>query len=68
LAELAQEYEGKIKVYKINIDQERELAAIFGIKPIPAVLFIPKEGQAQMATGNQPKEYFETAIKTILLP
>jgi len=68
LTELAEAYKGKITIYKINIDQEKELAALFGVKSIPAILFIPQTGQAQMALGNLPKETLEEAIKTVLIP
>ena len=55
---LAEEYDGKLIVYKINTDQERELASVFQIKSIPMVLFIPMEGQPMMSVGAmQEKEY-----------
>ncbi|MDP4223791.1 MAG: thioredoxin, partial [Bacteroidota bacterium] len=44
LEELAQEYAGKILVYKVNTEDEQELASVFGIQSIPTLLFIPKEG------------------------
>jgi len=48
LEELSKEYEGKINIYKVNTEEETELAAAFGIKSIPSILFCPKEGQPQM--------------------
>ena len=44
LAEIAQEYEGKVKVAKVNIDEEGELAVKYGIMSIPTVLLF-KDGQ-----------------------
>ena len=65
--ELAEEYKGQIYIYKVDTQVERELASIFGIRSIPAVLFIPMEGKPQMSTGALPKETFKSAIDDFLL-
>ncbi len=65
--ELAEEYKGQIYIYKVDTQVERELASVFGIRSIPAVLFIPMEGQPQMSTGALPKETFKSAIDDFLL-
>ncbi len=65
LEELSKEYEGKLYVYKIDTEAEQELASAFGIKSIPSLLFVPMEGQPQMAMGALPKETFEKAFKDI---
>jgi len=67
LADLAKQYEGKIDVYKINTDQERELAQAFNIRSIPTILFCPVDGQPQMTQGALPKETFEKVIQDVLL-
>lgn len=67
LEELAKEYEGQIYVYKINTEEEQELAAAFGIRSIPSLLFVPMEGKPQMATGAMPKNTFKEAIDDVLL-
>lgn len=67
LEELADEYKDKIKIYKINTEQEQELASVFGIRSIPSLLFIPKEGQPQMAMGALPKASFKEIIDNTLL-
>ncbi|MGE5420575.1 MAG: thioredoxin [Chloroflexota bacterium] len=67
LEELAKEYSGKIMVYKVDTENEQELASVFGIQSIPTLLFIPKEGQPQAAMGALPKHTFEKVIKDILL-
>ena len=67
LEELAKEYEGKIDVYKVDTEKEQELAAAFGIRSIPSILFVPMEGQPQMAQGAMPKSAFVEAIDNILL-
>ena len=67
MEELANEYKGQINVYKVNTEQQRELSSVFGVRSIPAVLFIPMEGQPQMSTGALPKESFKQAIDEFLL-
>ena len=67
LEDISKNYNGKIKIYKIDTQKESELAAMFGITGIPAFLFIPKTGQPQMATGFMEKEAFVKAINEVLL-
>jgi thioredoxin 1 len=67
LEDLALEYSGKIVVYKVNTENEQELASLFGIQSIPTLLFIPKEGQPQAAMGALPRQTFETVIQDVLL-
>lgn len=67
LEELAEEYDGKIDIYKVNTEQEQELAMAFGIRSIPSILFIPMQGAPQMAQGAMPKPTFREAIDTVLL-
>ena len=65
--QLASEYAGKVDVYKIDIDRQPELAALFGVRSIPTVLFIPMEGLPQKAVGAMPKSSYEEAIHEVLL-
>ncbi len=67
LEELAEEYKGKINIYKIDTEAERELAGAFGIRSIPSILFVPKDGQPQMSQGALPKESFKEVIEDVLL-
>lgn len=66
LEELAAEYDGKLNIYKIDTEVEQELAAVFGVRSIPSLLFVPLEGQPQMAAGALPKETFKQAFKDVL--
>jgi thioredoxin len=66
LDELSDEYDGKMNIYKINTEEQQELAGMFGIQSIPSLLFVPTEGQPQMAQGALPKDTFERAIKDVL--
>ncbi|HDP69028.1 MAG TPA: thioredoxin [Candidatus Marinimicrobia bacterium] len=65
LEDIAAEYKGKLDVYKVNTEEEQELASVFGIRSIPSILFVPKEGQPQMAVGALPKQSFEKAIQDV---
>jgi thioredoxin len=66
LEDLSTEYGEKLNIYKIDTEAEQELAGIFGIRSIPSLLFVPSDGQPQMAMGALPKETFEKAIKDVL--
>ncbi len=66
LDELAKEYDGKLDIYKINTEEEQELASVFGIRNIPSILFVPSEGQPQMALGALPKETLVKAFREVL--
>jgi thioredoxin len=67
IEELSQEYTGKVDFYKVDTEAEQELAAAFGIQSIPSLLFIPKEGQPQMAAGALPKQTLQQVIDKELL-
>jgi thioredoxin len=72
LEELAKEYEGRIHIYKIDTDKEKELAAVFGIQGIPAFLFVPQSGKPTMSSGiartqEETKAMFKQMIDEILL-
>lgn len=68
LEELAAEYAGKINIYKINVEEEEELAGVFGVRSVPTLLFVPMEGAPQMAQGALPKNVLQEAIRNVLLP
>jgi len=62
LEELSKEYEGKVDIFKINTEDEQELSAMFGIRSIPSILFIPVNGKPKMSTGALPKTTFKDVI------
>ena len=66
LEELSKEYDGKLDIYKVNTEEQKELSAVFGIQSIPSLLFVPKDGQPQMAMGALPKDTLEKAFKDVL--
>lgn len=72
LEEIAQEYKGKINVYKVDTQKDPEVAGVFGVQGIPAFLYCPKEGQPRMTSGigrskEETKEMFRKSIDEILL-
>jgi len=67
LETLSKEYSGQINIYKIDTDKEEELSSIFGIRSIPSLLFIPKNGTPRMAMGAMQKESFVKLINDVLL-
>jgi thioredoxin 1 len=66
--ELSAEYDGRVKFYKVNTEEERELAGMFGIQSIPSLLFIPVNGQPKMAVGALPKTELKNIIERELIP
>lgn len=66
LEELSEEYDGKVKIYKIDTEAEQELAAAFGIRSIPSMLFCPLNESPQMAHGALPKKQIIQIIEDVL--
>ena len=64
---LAKEYDGKIVIYKVNVDKEKELAALFNATSIPLFVFIPMEGEPQLFRGAADKATYKKAIDEFLL-
>ena len=67
LEELSKEYDGKLNIYKVNTEDQQELAAAFGIRSIPSLLFCPMGEQPQMAQGALPKDSMKKVIDDVLL-
>jgi len=67
LEELAKEYENKLNIYKVDTEDQQELAAAFGIRSIPSMLFCPKDDKPQMAVGALPKDSIVKAIEDVLM-
>ena len=64
---LAKEYAGKIVIYKVNVDKEKELAALFNATSIPLFVFIPMKGEPQLFRGAADKATYKNAIDEFLL-
>ncbi len=72
LEELAEEYAGKIIIYKVDIQREQELAQVFGITGIPAFLYCPLEGNPSISSGiartvEETRQLFINHIESLLL-
>lgn len=67
LEELAGEYADDIYIYKVNVDNEKELASLFGIQTIPTMLYMPMQGDPQSFAGASSKADINAKIKDILL-
>ena len=67
MKELAKEYAGKIIIYKVNVDKEKELAALFNATSIPLFVFIPMNGEPQLFRGAADKATYKKAIDDFLL-
>lgn len=67
MEKLAQDYDGRLTVYKVNVDKEKELAAAFQARSIPMVIFIPLEGQPMMQVGALPETEYRKVVEERLL-
>lgn len=67
MEKLAAEYDGKIIIYKVNVDKEKELAAYFGVTSIPLLVFIPMNGKPKLLPGAADKKTYKSIIDSFLL-
>lgn len=64
--ELAEEYDGKIKVGKLDVDQNQQTAIKFGVRSIPTVLFFKNGEVAETVIGAVPKSMFVEKLKPLV--
>lgn len=67
MKQLAKEYAGKIVIYKVNVDKQKELAALFNATSIPLFAYIPMKGDPQFIRGAADKATFKKGIDEFLL-
>ncbi len=65
--ELADYYNGKVIIYKVNTDDQRELSTVFQVRSIPSILFAPMEGKPAMQPGAMSKEQYIEIINDFIL-
>ncbi len=66
IAELAEEYAGKVQIGKLNVDEQVETPTTYGIRNIPTILFF-KDGQVvDKQVGAAPKATLEAKVKALL--
>ncbi len=64
--QLADEYEGKVIVGKVNVDDEPELAAAYGVMSIPNIVILKDGKEADRLIGVQPKGNFTAKLDAVL--
>lgn len=67
LEEVSDEYAGRVDIYKVDVEQEEELAALFRVRSIPTLVYIPMDGQIRVTQGAVGKPQLKEAIENILL-
>ncbi|MBO7302086.1 MAG: thioredoxin [Bacteroidaceae bacterium] len=67
LEEVSAKFAGKVDFYKINVDEEEDLASLFGIRSIPTLIFVTMDGSMQRSQGAMGKVQLEETIKSVLL-
>lgn len=66
IEELAKEYEGKVKVGKMNVDENSQVPGNFGIMSIPSILIFKNGQPVKTIVGAQPKDNFKKEIDSVL--
>lgn len=66
LDEISEEYEGKLKIGKLNVDQNRSIAAQFGVMSIPTLILFKDGEMVEQIVGAQPKENLLKIIQPVL--
>lgn len=67
LETVSDKYSGRVDVYKVNVDQEEELASLFNVRSIPTLVFIPMNGELKITQGAVGQPQLEEAINRFLL-
>ena len=66
LEEIAHEYDGKIKVVKLNIDENQTTPANYGVRSIPTLIFFKDGNEVEKIIGAQSKESLKKMVDTVL--
>ncbi len=64
--EIAETYSDKIKICKLNVDENQKTAMQYGIKGIPTILFFKNGQVVEQSVGLVPKDYLEDLIKKVI--
>ena len=64
--ELAEEYEGKVDIYKVDIDAESDLARLFKVRSIPTLVYIPMDGLPIVELGGKGKGELKEKLDALL--
>ena len=63
LDEIASQYQGKLKIYKVDIDANQETPSNFGVRGVPTLILFKNGQQVEQIVGNHPKEAIEAVVK-----
>ncbi|MBE6275219.1 MAG: thioredoxin [Bacteroides sp.] len=66
LDDLAKEYAGKLDIYKVNVDDEQELADLFRVRSVPTLVFVPMEGYPHISAGALTKKELRQALDHLM--
>ena len=64
--EVSEEYKGKVDFYKVDIDEEMEIAIAFGVRSVPMMLYIPTEGKPNLEVGAPNKDELKYLVEGLL--
>jgi thioredoxin 1 len=65
IEELAQEFQGKVRFAKVNVDEARPIAQQFGIRGIPTLILFQNGKKVNELVGNQPKEKIKSLLTNL---
>ena len=63
---LSQEYDGKVKIAKVDVDSSQQVAMQYGIRSIPTVMLFDKGQIVDTIVGVRPKSEYESSLKKVL--
>jgi thioredoxin 1 len=66
MEELAQEYDGKVKIAKLDVDENQQTAVKYGVRSIPTVLYFKDGAVADTVIGAVPKQMFVEKLKAVV--
>ena len=64
--EVSEEYKSKVDFYKVDIDEELEIAVAFGVRSVPMMLYIPTEGKPNLEVGAPNKDELKYLVEGLL--
>ena len=66
LDKLSDEYDGRVDIYDVDVDNENELSAMFGVRSIPTLLFIPMDSDPSLLSGSLSKDKLVELFSEVL--
>ena len=66
IEELAEEFEGRAKICKVNTDEQQDISIQYGIRPIPTILFFKNGEIVDQTIGAQSKQVLADKLNSLL--